>query len=69
MTNIKQSYSNTTISTPVKENLSNTNPLSARFHFEWWLCFSIISVLAFVTRFYKIAEPNHVWYDKGHDFL
>lgn len=31
---------------------------------HWWLCFWIITAIAFATRFYKISEPNHVWYDR-----
>lgn len=28
---------------------------------QWWLCFSIVTLIAFCTRLYKISEPNHVW--------
>lgn len=27
----------------------------------WWLIFGTICVLTLATRFYKIAEPDHVW--------
>ncbi|RZC38810.1 protein O-mannosyl-transferase 2, partial [Asbolus verrucosus] len=29
---------------------------------SWWLVFGIICFLTLVTRFYKITEPDHVWF-------
>ncbi|XP_973439.1 protein O-mannosyl-transferase 2 [Tribolium castaneum] len=32
----------------------------------WWLIFGTICVLTMTTRFYKIAEPDHVCWDETH---
>lgn len=28
---------------------------------SWWLLLGGITVLALITRFYKVTEPEHVW--------
>uniref|UniRef100_T1J5X4 Protein O-mannosyl-transferase 2 n=1 Tax=Strigamia maritima TaxID=126957 RepID=T1J5X4_STRMM len=32
----------------------------------WWTVFSIVLILAFTTRLYKISEPDHVCWDETH---
>ncbi|XP_047741231.1 protein O-mannosyl-transferase 2, partial [Hyalella azteca] len=32
----------------------------------WWTVFSVICILAIVTRFYKVTEPDHVVWDETH---
>lgn len=46
---------------PILDSFMNywTNSNDTKNH--WWLCFWIITSIAFATRFYKISEPNHVW--------
>jgi dolichyl-phosphate-mannose-protein mannosyltransferase len=56
-------------STPVPaDNFSS--PLSKasapRSEWDYWLAISILTVLAFVTRFYKISYPNEVVFDEVH---
>lgn len=32
----------------------------------WWSIFGILCILAILTRFYKISEPDHVCWDETH---
>lgn len=34
--------------------------------FYWWCTFSLVTVIAFSTRLYKIGEPDHVCWDETH---
>lgn len=47
-----------------------SSPLSKasapRSEWDYWLAISILTVLAFVTRFYKISYPNEVVFDEVH---
>ncbi|KAK9877554.1 hypothetical protein WA026_018660 [Henosepilachna vigintioctopunctata] len=33
---------------------------------NWWCSFSLVLILSVTTRFYKIAEPDHVCWDETH---
>ncbi|KAL3288485.1 hypothetical protein HHI36_002927 [Cryptolaemus montrouzieri] len=33
---------------------------------NWWYAFSLVLILTISTRFYKIAEPDHVCWDETH---
>ena len=35
----------------------------------WWAAFALVTLFAFGTRFYKISEPDHVWYGYSFDLM
>lgn len=38
------------------------NLIDSKSDTNWWIIFSLIIIISFTTRLYKISEPNHVWY-------
>lgn len=44
-----------------KKNGGHLSRFKSSDSLHFWICFSIITILAFGTRLYKISEPDHVW--------
>lgn len=42
-------------------NVHSKYPLINDETTQWWICYITITILAFITRLYKIEQPNHVW--------
>lgn len=47
----------------VREKASSKGPGSETAH---WIVFSVITALAFITRFWGISHPNQVVFDEVH---
>lgn len=46
------------------ENIENNKVLHYKrllLNFSWWIAFGVICTATFLTRFYKVLEPDHVW--------
>lgn len=54
--------------TPVPSNGGSTAGVTGKRHSEWdyWLAITILTVLAFATRFWRIDYPNEVVFDEVH---
>lgn len=54
--------SNLSLDTQCSHKIINQIVESSNQKANWWFYFSLVTIVAFATRLYKISEPNHVWY-------
>lgn len=45
---------------------SSTKAPRPQSEWSYWLAIAVLTVLAFITRFYKISYPNEVVFDEVH---